>query len=68
MKIMQILVLTLFSLLVQSNVWGLSLTYDGFECLNPIDANDLTSTETPIQSRLEVTEDSGRRWMGSRSN
>ena len=59
MKIMQILVLILFSLLGQSNVWGLSLTYDGFECLNPIDANDLTSTETPIQSRLEVIEDLG---------
>ena len=59
MKIMQILVLTLFSLLVQSNVWGLSLTYAGFECLNPIDANDLTPTETPIQSRLEVIEDLG---------
>ena len=46
-------------MLGQSNVWGLSLTYAGFECLNPIDANDLTPTEIPIQSRLEVIEDLG---------
>ncbi len=59
MKIMQILVLTLFSSLIQSNVWGLSLTYTGFKCLNSIDANDLTPTETLIQSKFEIIEDIG---------
>jgi len=59
MKIMQILVLTLFSFLFQSNVFGIAIVYNGFECLNAIDANDLSPKETPVQSKFEVIEDVG---------
>lgn len=59
MKISRILVITLFSFLFQSNVLGLSIVYDGFECLNAIDANDPVPGLTPIRSKFEVIEDAG---------
>lgn len=59
MKIMRILVLTLFSFLFQGNVFAIAIAYNGFECLNAIDANDITPTDIPVQSRFEVIEDAG---------
>ncbi|WP_292994719.1 hypothetical protein [Nitrosomonas sp.] len=59
MKIMQALVLTLFSFLLQSNVFGISIVYNGFECLNAIDTNDPTPKGTPVQSKFEVIQDAG---------
>ena len=59
MKIMQILVLTLFSFLLQSNVFGIVIVYNGFECLTAIDANNPTSKDNPIQSKFEVMENVG---------
>jgi len=59
MRIMQALVLTLFSFLIQSNVLGISIVYNGFECLNAVDTNDPTPTGTPVQSKFEVIQDAG---------
>ncbi|WP_394809341.1 hypothetical protein [Nitrosomonas sp.] len=59
MKIMQALALTLFSFLLQSNVFGISIVYNGFECLNAVDTNDPTPKGTPVQSKFEVIEDAG---------
>ena len=59
MKIIQLVMLTLFSFLVQSNVFGIAIVYNGFECLNATNANDITSTAIPIQSKFEVIEDVG---------
>ena len=59
MKIMQALVLTLFSFLLQSNVFGISIVYNGFECLNAVDTNDPTPKGTPVQSKFEVIQDAG---------
>ena len=61
MKIMQALVLTLFSFLLQSNVFGISIVYNGFECLNAIDTNDPTPKNTPVQSKFEVIQDAGKK-------
>ena len=59
MKIMQALVLTLFSFLLQSNVFGISILYNGFECLNAVDTNNPTPKGTPVQSKFEVIQDAG---------
>jgi hypothetical protein len=40
MKIAQILVFALLFLLLQSNVHGLSITYEGFECRSAVDTED----------------------------
>ncbi|PXW90736.1 hypothetical protein C8R34_10248 [Nitrosomonas sp. Nm84] len=59
MKMLRILVFTIFSLLFQGNVFGTSIAYSGFICLNTIDINDITSSGIPIESRFEVIEDVG---------
>lgn len=60
MKTAQILVFALLFLLLQSNVFGLSITYKGFECQSAIDTEDPTpDSATSVQSRFEVIEDSG---------
>ena len=59
MKIMKVLALALFSFLFQSNVFGTSIVYNGFECLNAVDANDPTPKGAPIQSKFEVMQDAG---------
>jgi hypothetical protein len=59
MKIMQVLILTLFSFLLQSNVFGISIVYNGFECLNAVDTNDPTPKGTLVQSKFEVIQDAG---------
>jgi hypothetical protein len=56
---MRILALTLFSFLFQNNAFGIAIVYNGFECLNAINASDITSSGIPIQSRFEVIEDAG---------
>lgn len=59
MKIIQLVILTLFSFLMQSNVFGIAIVYNGFECLSATNANDITPKDTTIQSRFEVIEDVG---------
>ena len=59
MKIMQALVLTLFSFMLQSNAFGISIVYSGFECLNAVDTNDSTPKGIPVQSKFEVIQDAG---------
>lgn len=59
MKMLRILVLTVLSFLFQSNVFGVSITYSGFACLNTIDINNITPSGIPIESRFEVIEDGG---------
>jgi hypothetical protein len=56
---MRILALTLFSFLFQNNAFGIAIVYNGFECLNAINASDITSSGVPIQSRFEVIENAG---------
>ncbi|PSJ18177.1 hypothetical protein [Nitrosomonas supralitoralis] len=56
MKIMQGLALTLFSLLLHSYTLATSIVYDGFNCLNAVDANDPTPGITRVQSKFEVIE------------
>ncbi|MDP1935449.1 MAG: hypothetical protein Q8K47_11310 [Nitrosomonas sp.] len=59
MKIMQALVLTLFSFMLQSNAFGISIVYSGFECLNAVDTNDSTPKGIPVQSKFDVIQDAG---------
>lgn len=59
MKMLRILVFAVLSLLFQGNVFGISITYSGFTCLNTIDINDTTPSGVPIESRFEVIEDVG---------
>lgn len=60
MKIAQIVVFALLLFLLQSNVFGLSITYEGFECQSTIDTEDPTpDSAASVQSRFEVIEDSG---------
>ncbi|QOJ22516.1 MAG: hypothetical protein HRU78_01705 [Gammaproteobacteria bacterium] len=60
MKIAQVWLLVLLSFLLQGNVFALSIAYEGFECQSAIDTEDPTpASGTSIQSRFEVTEDSG---------
>lgn len=59
MWVIRILTLILLSFLFQSNVSGIAIAYNGFECLSVINANDITSTDIPVQSRFEVIEDVG---------
>lgn len=60
MKIAQILVFALLFLLLQSNVHGLSITYEGFECRSAVDTEDpAPDSAASVQSRFEVIEDSG---------
>ncbi|WP_297325533.1 hypothetical protein [Nitrosomonas sp.] len=59
MKMLRILVLTVLSFLLQGNVFGISIAYSGFTCLNTIDINDITPSGIPIESRFEVVEDVG---------
>lgn len=59
MKMLRILVLTILSLLFQGNVFGTSIAYSGFICLNTVDINDIASSGIPIESRFEVIEDVG---------
>ena len=51
--------LAFFSLLLQNNVYAIAIVYNGFECLNATNANDITSTGIPVQSKFEVIEDVG---------
>ena len=46
-------------LLLQNNVYAIAIVYNGFECLNATNANDITSTSIPVQSKFEVIEDVG---------
>lgn len=50
MKLMKVLALALFSFLFQSNVFGASIVYNGFECLNAVD------TSGPYTKRYTSTE------------
>ncbi|SEQ43159.1 hypothetical protein [Nitrosomonas ureae] len=59
MKMMQGLVITLFSVLLQGYALATSIVYDGFTCLNAVDSNDPTPSITPIQSKFEVIENVG---------
>lgn len=56
---MQGLALTLFSFLLHSNTLATSIVYDGFNCLNAVDASDPTPGITRVQSRFEVIENVG---------
>lgn len=59
MKIMEVFAITLFSFFLNSNVFGISIIYDGFECLNAVDTNDPTPKGAPVQSKFEVIQDVG---------
>ncbi len=59
MKVRQVLAVIVFLLLFHGNSYGIAIVYDGFQCLNAINANDTTVSNTPIQSRFEVIEDVG---------
>ena len=41
------------------NALGVSITYSGFKCLNATDANDPTPSSIFVQSKFELTEDTG---------
>lgn len=60
MKIARLSVFALLLFLLQGNVFGLSITYEGFECQSAIDTEDPTpDNAASVQSRFEVIEDSG---------
>lgn len=60
MKIKKISAIMLFSVLLPGSALGTSVIYNGFECLNAVDATDPTPVSSiPIQSRFEVIEDVG---------
>lgn len=59
MKLMRALVLTLSLFFLQGNVFATSIVYNGFECLNIVNANDPTPDSTPVQSKFEVIDDAG---------
>ncbi len=60
MKVAQLLVFALLNFLLQSDVFGLSITYEGFECQSAIDTEDPTPDRAAlVQSKFEVIEDSG---------
>ncbi|MCC7092105.1 MAG: hypothetical protein IT524_09165 [Nitrosomonas sp.] len=60
MKLIQTLAFLSIFLLFQNNVSGTSIAYDGLECLNATNANDITPNATSlVQSRFEVIENSG---------
>ncbi len=54
MKIMQVLVLIFFSFMSPSNVFGISILYNGFECLETADTNDPTPKSMLVPRKLEV--------------
>ncbi len=59
MKRIQALALLFVSFLFQNNVFGLAIVYEGFECLNPTNANDITPSNNFLQSKFEVIENIG---------
>ncbi len=60
MKLIQVLALIFISFLLQKNVHGIAIVYDGFECLNPTNANDITpNSSNLVQSKFEVIENVG---------
>lgn len=59
MKIMQALIVTLSLCFAHGAVWGVSIVYDGSQCLNTADSDDPTPQGTPVQSKFEVIEDAG---------
>ncbi len=59
MRAMRVPVVILICFLFQKNVFAVAIVYNGFECLNAINADDITPTNIPIQSRFEVIEDVG---------
>ena len=59
MKLSQILAFLPLFLFLQNNAFGIAITYDGFECLNATNANDVTlNTNSLVQSKFEVIENS----------
>jgi len=60
MKLIQTLAFVPLFLFIQNNALGISITYEGFECLNSTNANDITpNTNSLVQSKFEVIENSG---------
>lgn len=59
MKMRSMLTAALFTTLFSGVTFGTSLTYQGFECTNAVNADDTTASDTPIQSRFEVIEEAG---------
>jgi hypothetical protein len=60
MKIVQALIVIIISLyLAHGAAWGVSIVYDGFQCLNSTNPDDPTPQGTPVQSRFEVIENAG---------
>lgn len=59
MKIVQALIVIISLFLAHGAAWGISIVYDGFQCLNSADPDDPTPQDTPVQSKFEVIEDAG---------
>ena len=60
MRMLQGLVFVFFSCFIHSDVYAISIVYQGFECLNAVNTEDpAPNNGTPVQSRFEVIEDSG---------
>lgn len=60
MKLIQTLAFISLLLSLQNNALGISITYEGLECLNATNANDVTpNTNSLVQSKFEVIENSG---------
>ncbi|MDH5552467.1 MAG: hypothetical protein OEX82_03970, partial [Nitrosomonas sp.] len=49
----------LLTMLFSGYALSTSLTYQGFECQNAVNADDATATDIPIQSKFEVVEEVG---------
>ncbi|TXI18908.1 MAG: hypothetical protein E6Q62_05430 [Nitrosomonas sp.] len=59
MKVMQVLIVIVFLFLFHGSVYGTAIVFTGFQCLNAINPQDTSVSNTPIQSRFEVVEDVG---------
>lgn len=53
------LLLTLLLILLHGHASGTSITYQGFKCLNAVDAGDSTLSSIPVQSKFEVIDNIG---------
>lgn len=59
MKIVQALIVIISLYLAHGAAWGISIVYDGFQCLNSANPDDPTPQGTPVQSKFEVIENAG---------
>lgn len=57
--IAKLICITVF-LVLSNNNYAVEIVYDGQDCFNTVDDNDITATGLLIQSKFEVIEDVGQ--------